>query len=264
MTLRADLYWSFRSPYSWLAIGRYREMVEDYDLDIALKPVYPLAIRQPDFFARSHPNWLATRCRDAPQRYLGIKIAPTRSDRQDPRRGRRSALHLPPRPPGTAAAPRAPLTSARSGQPIWRHRDWRRRPSRRRRNAASIRRLDREAETRRPRRQIAANVRPEASRRRPTLVSGRTLLRPDRIDVALWRMKAAGLARRSDPPCRPAGDGRTKHLQPRLWPAAYSSIISRFATPRPGRTSPIVPTLARAPDIPPRLAFGSRRAKSIV
>ena len=47
MALRADLYWSFRSPYSWLAIGRYRAMTEAYDLEIALKPVYPLAIRQP-------------------------------------------------------------------------------------------------------------------------------------------------------------------------------------------------------------------------
>ena len=26
MTLRADLYWSFRSPYSYLAIGRYAEV----------------------------------------------------------------------------------------------------------------------------------------------------------------------------------------------------------------------------------------------
>ena len=30
MTLRADLYWSFRSPYSWLAIGRFRAMTEAY------------------------------------------------------------------------------------------------------------------------------------------------------------------------------------------------------------------------------------------
>ncbi len=56
--LTADLYFSFRSPYSYLAIGRYRLMAEDYALDIALRPVYPLAIRQPDFFERNHPNWL--------------------------------------------------------------------------------------------------------------------------------------------------------------------------------------------------------------
>lgn len=51
MTLTADLYFSFRSPYSYLAIGRYRALVESYQLAIALRPVYPLAIRQPEFFA---------------------------------------------------------------------------------------------------------------------------------------------------------------------------------------------------------------------
>ncbi|WP_338445637.1 2-hydroxychromene-2-carboxylate isomerase [Pelagerythrobacter marensis] len=57
-TLAADLYFSFRSPYSYLAVGRYRSLAEQYTVDIALRPVYPLAIRQPDFFERNHPNWL--------------------------------------------------------------------------------------------------------------------------------------------------------------------------------------------------------------
>ncbi len=58
MTLEADLYFSFRSPYSYLAVGRYRSITEEWDVEISLKPVYPLAIRQPDFFERSHSNWL--------------------------------------------------------------------------------------------------------------------------------------------------------------------------------------------------------------
>lgn len=56
--LKADLYWSFRSPYSYLAIGRYREIARDHAFDIRLRPVLPLAVRQPDFFERNHPNWL--------------------------------------------------------------------------------------------------------------------------------------------------------------------------------------------------------------
>lgn len=82
MTLRADLYWSFRSPYSYLAIGRYRALTEAYDLEIALKPVYPLAIRQPDFFERNHPNWLRYTIRDVARlsQYLGVPIAPPRPD----------------------------------------------------------------------------------------------------------------------------------------------------------------------------------------
>ena len=64
MTLIAELYFSFRSPYSYLAVGRYRAMTEKYDLDIALRPVWPLAIREPDFFERNHPNWLGYTMRD--------------------------------------------------------------------------------------------------------------------------------------------------------------------------------------------------------
>ena len=56
--LSAELYFSFRSPYSALAIGRYRALAESHTVEIALKPVYPLAIREPDFFERNHPNWL--------------------------------------------------------------------------------------------------------------------------------------------------------------------------------------------------------------
>ena len=64
MILTAELYFSFRSPYSYLAVGRYRAMTEKYDLDIALRPVWPLAIREPDFFERNHPNWLGYTMRD--------------------------------------------------------------------------------------------------------------------------------------------------------------------------------------------------------
>ncbi|MBT8389341.1 MAG: 2-hydroxychromene-2-carboxylate isomerase [Altererythrobacter sp.] len=47
-TLNADLFFSFRSPYSYLSIGRYRELSETHNVDIALRPVYPIAIRDPD------------------------------------------------------------------------------------------------------------------------------------------------------------------------------------------------------------------------
>ena len=64
MALSADVFWSFRSPYSYLAIGRYRKLAEDYDLTINIRPVYPLAIREPTFFERNHPNWLQYTFRD--------------------------------------------------------------------------------------------------------------------------------------------------------------------------------------------------------
>lgn len=82
MTLSADVFWSFRSPYSYLAIGRYRKLAEDYDLTINLRPVYPLAIREPDFFERSHPNWLRYTFRDMFRvaQFHGIPFGPPRPD----------------------------------------------------------------------------------------------------------------------------------------------------------------------------------------
>lgn len=82
MSLSADLYFSFRSPYSALAIGRYRAMTEEYILDIALRPVYPLAIRQPDFFERNHPNWLGYTLRDVLRvaQFEGIAFGAPRPD----------------------------------------------------------------------------------------------------------------------------------------------------------------------------------------
>jgi 2-hydroxychromene-2-carboxylate isomerase len=82
MTLSADLFWSFRSPYSYLATRRYRALTEEYDLTITLRPVYPLAIREPDFFERSHPNWLRYTFTDMFRvaQLHGIPFGPPRPD----------------------------------------------------------------------------------------------------------------------------------------------------------------------------------------
>ena len=82
MTLYADLYFSFRSPYSYLSLPRWRAIQREYDLTIDLKPVYPLAIRQPDFFERNHPNWLGYTIRDVMRvaQHQGIPCAPPRPD----------------------------------------------------------------------------------------------------------------------------------------------------------------------------------------
>lgn len=82
MTLSADLFFSFRSPYSYLAVGRYRELTRTHDVEIALRPVYPLAIRQPDFFERNHPNWLRYTFLDVMRvaQFHGIAFGPPRPD----------------------------------------------------------------------------------------------------------------------------------------------------------------------------------------
>lgn len=50
MTAHVDLYFSFRSPYSYLATPGALQLEKDYDVEIALRPVLPLAIRMPEFF----------------------------------------------------------------------------------------------------------------------------------------------------------------------------------------------------------------------
>ena len=39
-----------RSPYCYLALDRLLEIRERFDVEIKVRVVYPLAIRQPDFF----------------------------------------------------------------------------------------------------------------------------------------------------------------------------------------------------------------------
>jgi 2-hydroxychromene-2-carboxylate isomerase len=82
MTLSADVFWSFRSPYSFVATRRYRALTEEFDLTITLRPVYPLAIRQPDFFEKNHPNWLRYTFMDVFRvaQHLGIAMGPPRPD----------------------------------------------------------------------------------------------------------------------------------------------------------------------------------------
>lgn len=57
MTLAVDLFWSFRSPYSYLALPRTCALVEDHDVDVRLRPVYPLAVRDATFFQRTPPQF---------------------------------------------------------------------------------------------------------------------------------------------------------------------------------------------------------------
>jgi 2-hydroxychromene-2-carboxylate isomerase len=57
MTLEVDLFWSFRSPYSYLATGRIVALTQEYDFAVKVRPVFPIAIRTPEFFDRVNPLW---------------------------------------------------------------------------------------------------------------------------------------------------------------------------------------------------------------
>ena len=67
MSLEIEVFWSFRSPYSYLATGRLVRLREDYDVEINVRPVLPLAVRTPDFFQRVNPLFPSYLLRDVPR-----------------------------------------------------------------------------------------------------------------------------------------------------------------------------------------------------
>ncbi|MDE1173115.1 MAG: DsbA family protein [Parvibaculaceae bacterium] len=57
MTLTFDLFWSFRSPYSYLITPRMIELEKTYDVQARVRPVYPIAVRIDGFFKQVNPMW---------------------------------------------------------------------------------------------------------------------------------------------------------------------------------------------------------------
>ena len=52
-----QLYWSFRSPYSFLVTPRLRQMVAEWEMRVDVRVVMPIAVRIPDFFKKVNPLW---------------------------------------------------------------------------------------------------------------------------------------------------------------------------------------------------------------
>lgn len=65
MTLSFDLFWSMRSPYCYLALDRVLAMRAQYDIEVMLRMVYPVAIRNPDFFKTASPHYRSYHLRDS-------------------------------------------------------------------------------------------------------------------------------------------------------------------------------------------------------
>ena len=62
-----EIYWSFRSPYSYLAIDRLCAIKAAYEVDVNFRPVRPLAMREPDFFERGRKQFVPYLLRDYPR-----------------------------------------------------------------------------------------------------------------------------------------------------------------------------------------------------
>jgi 2-hydroxychromene-2-carboxylate isomerase len=82
MSLAVDVFWSFRSPYSYLATPQMVELTKKYDIDFRIRPVYPLAVRVDNWFKDVNPLWLSYLMRDVlreSERH-GIPFGPPRPD----------------------------------------------------------------------------------------------------------------------------------------------------------------------------------------
>lgn len=82
MSVVIDLFFSFRSPYSYLSTPGALKIKEQYFAEIQLRPVLPLAVRQPDFFSPENLKRGAYILRDWPRRaeMMGMPHAWPRPD----------------------------------------------------------------------------------------------------------------------------------------------------------------------------------------
>ncbi|MCI5045210.1 MAG: DsbA family protein [Aquisalinus sp.] len=58
MQHNVDVYWSFRSPYSYLVIPQLKQLINDFGISVTVRPVYPLAVRDVTFFTNRRPQTL--------------------------------------------------------------------------------------------------------------------------------------------------------------------------------------------------------------
>ena len=77
MALSFYLYWSFRSPYSYIALPRVVALARDFEVEVEMRVIYPAAIRNPDYFRAmnplSRPYFLLDSAREAAFRGLPFR-----------------------------------------------------------------------------------------------------------------------------------------------------------------------------------------------
>jgi 2-hydroxychromene-2-carboxylate isomerase len=81
--LTYELYWSFRSPYSYMIMPRLIELEARFEVACEVRPVYPLAVRTPEFFDVRDPLWFSYFVADI-RREAGFRGMKLRWPRPDP------------------------------------------------------------------------------------------------------------------------------------------------------------------------------------
>lgn len=78
-----DVFWSFRSPYCYLALDRLAEMATNFEAKINIRPVFPMAVRDPSFFKSVNPKYRKYHLQDS-QRVADFHKIPYRRPIPDP------------------------------------------------------------------------------------------------------------------------------------------------------------------------------------
>ena len=216
MTLSVDLFWSFRSPYSYLALPKTMQLVAEYDLAVNARPVYPLAVRVPDFFKRTDPRFARYVAIDS-RRVAEREGIPFRFPRPDPIVQNMSTLEVAAEQPYIHRLTRLGAAAQLEGRalpflyevsrvlwdgtaPRWNEGDHLAKAAAR--AGCDLAALDAAvvADPARFDTVIAANERDHAAAGHwgvPTFVfAGEPFFGQDRIDLLLWRMEQKGLKRR--------------------------------------------------------------------
>ncbi len=216
MSLTVDLYWSFRSPYSYLATSRLAALARDFDVDIQVKIVAPLAVRDPEFFERSDPRWMIYTITDVARvaEMMGIPIG---APNPDPIVQDIATRAIAPEQPHIFRLLRLGVVAVERGKGLafidevsrviwggqvkWNEGDHLKEAARR----AGLDLDDMEAEVERDRERLDQVVeRNEADQKQaghwgvPLMVfNGEPFFGQDRIDCLQWRMQQHGLTKRS-------------------------------------------------------------------
>ena len=79
-----DLYFSYRSPYSYLILPRMLKLKNEHNIDVNFKIVYPIAIRLPEFFKNKNLIYFLSLKTDAKKKAKKLNMSLNLPPKPDP------------------------------------------------------------------------------------------------------------------------------------------------------------------------------------
>ena len=79
-----ELYFSYRSPYSYLILPRMLKLKNEHNIDVNFKIVYPIAIRLPEFFKNKNLIYFVSLKNDAKKKARKLNMSLNLPPKPDP------------------------------------------------------------------------------------------------------------------------------------------------------------------------------------